>query len=196
MDTKPTATTGAQGVPEPQAAVPPTGLRRVWLAVRARLLGGFLLVLPILITFWVIYWLYSSLEKYVIDPLALLVLWQVEGYRPDTKLPYWFETYAAPLIAIVIAVVLLYVLGFFVRSRVRRAIDWMLLRLPVISLVYSGVRNVFQAVERQSGEQRGTVPPIRASLTSSSRAPCLRDGSGTHRHLPQLFAAFSSCSCS
>jgi uncharacterized membrane protein len=98
--------------------------------------------------------LYSHLEKYVIDPLALLVLWQVQGHRPDTELPYWFETYAAPVIAIVIALVLLYCLGFFVRSRLRRIIDWVLLRVPVISVVYNGVRNVFQALDRQRGEQR------------------------------------------
>src|SRR5262249_25540151 len=130
-------------------------LRRAWQGIRGRILGGLLLVLPILITFWVIYWLYSSLEKYVIDPLALLVIWQVEGRRPDTEqLPYWFATYAAPLIAIVIALVLLYFLGFFVRSRLRQVVDWVLLRVPVISIVYNGVRNVFQALDRQRGQQR------------------------------------------
>jgi uncharacterized membrane protein len=116
--------------------------------------GGLLVVLPILITVWVIYWLYSSLEKYVIDPLVLLVIWLAEGRRPDTTLPFWFEHYAAPLIAIVVALVLLYGLGFLVGSRVRRAVDWVLLRLPVISIIYNGVRNVFQALDRQRGQQR------------------------------------------
>jgi uncharacterized membrane protein len=113
-----------------------------------------LFVLPILITLWIIHWLYSNLETYVIDPLALLVLWLVQGRQPDTKLPFWFETYAAPVIAILIALVLLYGCGFFVRSRLRRVIDWGLLRVPVISIVYNGVRNVFQALERQRGQQR------------------------------------------
>jgi uncharacterized membrane protein len=148
MDTKPPS------IPGPQADAAPSVLRRTWHGIRGRILGGLLLVLPILITFWVIYWLYSTLEKYVIDPLALLVLWQAGGHRPDTELPFWFEAYAAPVIAIVIAVVLLYCLGFFVRSRVRRAIDWVLLRVPGISIIYSGVRNVFQALDRQRGEQR------------------------------------------
>jgi uncharacterized membrane protein len=129
-------------------------LRRAWHSIRGRILGGLLLVLPVLITFWVIYWLYSSLEKYVIDPLALLVLWQARGRQRDTELPFWFEAYAAPLIAIVIAVVLLYCLGFLVRSRVRRVIDGILLRVPGISVVYNGVRNVFQALDRQRGQQR------------------------------------------
>jgi uncharacterized membrane protein len=50
--------------------------------------------------------------------------------------------------------VLLYGLGFFVHSRLRRVIDWVLLRVPVMSIVYNGVRNVFQALDRQRGQQR------------------------------------------
>src|SRR5262249_53543730 len=65
-----------------------------------------------------------------------------------------FEMYAAPVIAIILALVLLYGLGFLVRSRVRRGIDWVLLRVPLISIVYNGVRNVFQSLERQRGQQR------------------------------------------
>jgi uncharacterized membrane protein len=113
-----------------------------------------MLVLPILITVWVIYWLYSTLEKYVIDPLALLVLWKVRGGQADVELPFWFETYAAPLIAILLAVLLLYALGFVVRSRFRQALDWVLLRVPGFSIVYNGVRNVFQALDKQPGQRR------------------------------------------
>jgi uncharacterized membrane protein len=153
MDTTPTTVPGPPGTPDPQTDPAPGALRRVWHGIRGRILGGLLLVLPVLITFWVIYWLYSSLEKYVIDPLALLVLWQA-GRQGERELPFWFETYAAPAIAIVIAVVLLYCLGFLARSRVRRFIDWILLRVPGISIIYNGVRNVFQALDRQRGQQR------------------------------------------
>ena len=154
MDTKSTAVPGPPGVPGPHAESAPTGLRRVWHGIQGRILGGLLIVLPILITVWVIYWLYSTLEKYVIDPLALLVLWQVRGHQPDTHLPYWFEAYAAPLIGLVIALVLLYFIGFFARSRLRRLIDGVLLRVPGVSIVYNGVRNVFLALDRQRGQQR------------------------------------------
>jgi uncharacterized membrane protein len=140
--------------PGPQADAAPPVLRRAWHGIRGRILGGLLLVLPVLITFWVVYWLYSVLEDYAIRPLARLVIWKARVGQPETEPPFWFETYAAPLIGILIAVVLLYCLGFFVRSRLRRAMDWMLLRVPVISLVYNGVRQVFQAVDRQRGEQR------------------------------------------
>src|SRR5262245_58009837 len=90
--------------------------------IKGRILGGLLIVLPILITLWVFHWLYTTLETRVIDPLATLLLWKVRRGQTETELPYWFETYAAPLIAILVVLVLLYLLGFFVHSRLRRAI--------------------------------------------------------------------------
>jgi uncharacterized membrane protein len=156
MDTRPT------DVPGPQADLAPTAARRVWHGIRARILGGLLLVLPILITLWVIHWLYSALATHVIDPLAQLVLWKVQGRQPEMELPLWFEKYAAPLIALLVVLVLLYCLGFFARSRLRRVIDWFLLRLPVISVVYNGVRKVIQTLEAQPGKQR----PQRAVLVA------------------------------
>jgi uncharacterized membrane protein len=153
MDNMPSIASGPPSIPDPPADSAPV-LRRAWHGVRARMLGGLLLVLPILITFFVIHWLYSSLEKYVIDPFAQLVLWKVRGSQSETELPFWFETYAAPLIAIVIVLVLLYVLGFLVHTRLRRAIDWLLMRLPLISVVYKGVQQVFQTLDRQRGQTR------------------------------------------
>jgi uncharacterized membrane protein len=154
MDTKASFVPGPSGNPAPQTGSALEALRRAWHSIRARILGGLVLVLPIVITLWVVYWLYSTLASYVIDPLARLVLWKVRWSEPDAKLPFWFETYAAPLIAIIIALLLLYGLGFFVKSRLRRLMDWILLRLPVISVVYSGVQKVFQTIEGQGGQQR------------------------------------------
>jgi uncharacterized membrane protein len=148
MDPKPPA------LPDPQADSAPAGPRGAWHGIRGRILSGLVLVLPILITLWVIHWLYSALEQYVIDPLARLVLWSVRQGQPATELPVWFEKYAAPLIALLAALVLLYGLGFFVHSRLHRVLDWVLLRLPVISAVYNGVGKVFQALDKQRGQRR------------------------------------------
>jgi uncharacterized membrane protein len=154
MDTKLAADSGSPGIPDPQADPAPATFRRAWRSIRGRILSGLLLVLPILITGWVIYWLYATLEKYVIDPLALLVLWSVRGGQPETKLPFWFETYAAPLIGIIVALLLLYGLGFFVHTRLHRVLDWVLLRVPVVAAVYNGVKDVFRALDKRPGQQR------------------------------------------
>jgi uncharacterized membrane protein len=83
-----------------------------------------------------------------------LVLWNVQGSQPDAELPFWFARYVAPLIGILIALLLLYCLGFFVHTRLRRVIDWILLRVPAVSVVYNGVRQVFQTLEKQRGQRQ------------------------------------------
>jgi uncharacterized membrane protein len=170
MDTKPNAVTGPPGLPVPQAGSAPAARRRAWHSVRDRVLGGLLLVLPILITLWVLYWLYTALE-YVIDPLALLLLWGARGGQPGTELPAWFERYAAPLLAILVALLFLYGLGFFVHSRLRRALDWALLRVPVLSAVYDGVRKVFAALEKGPGQRRPQRVVLVAFPHPGMRAP-------------------------
>src|SRR5262245_16506169 len=142
------------GGPPSQPGPPPSPVRKAWHSIRARVLGGRLLVLPLLVTIWVVYWLYMFLEKWVIDPLALVVLWAVRGGQPDTTLPPWFETYAAPVIGVLAALLLLYGLGFFVKSRVRRAMDWVLQRVPGVSVVYNGIQKVFQTLEKQRIQQQ------------------------------------------
>ncbi len=141
-------------VPGPPTGPAPTVFRRTWHRVRARILGGLMLVLPILITLWLIHWLYSGLEHYVIDPLAKLILWQVGRRQPDTELPFWFEKFAAPLLAILIVLMMLYGLGFFVNSRLRRVIDWIVLRVPGVSIIYDGLRKMLQFMDKKSGHER------------------------------------------
>src|ERR1700690_1360455 len=110
----PTDDSASSIIPESQDNFVLPESRSVWQRTKGRMIGGLLLVLPILITLWVFHWLYSNLETRVIDPLALLVLWKVRRGQADVELPFWFETYAAPLIAIPLVLMLLYFLGFFV----------------------------------------------------------------------------------
>lgn len=131
--------------------------RTVWQRVRDRMLAGLLVVLPIVITVWVIRWLYAGLDSYVIEPFAGLVLWKVRNVRGEPELPFWFENYAAPVIAIFVIALLLYGAGFLAQSRLRQNIDWLLLRVPVVSIVYDAVRNVLQCLDKpkqQSQPQR------------------------------------------
>jgi uncharacterized membrane protein len=90
----------------------------------------------------------------VIDPLATLILCQVGWGQPDTELPFWFERFAAPLIAILIVLMVLYGLGFIVNSRLRRVVDSIMLRVPGGSVIYDGLRKVLQFMDKQSGQQR------------------------------------------
>src|SRR5436853_7214716 len=86
--------------------------RSFWQRTKGRIVGGLLIVLPILISLKVLHWLYSNLESAVIDPVARMVMWKAQIVQTEGELPHWFETYAAPLIAILLVLVLLYFLGF------------------------------------------------------------------------------------
>src|SRR5215831_17578006 len=105
--------------PNAQPALPPQGPAQpdtLWQGFRNRLLVGLLVLLPILVTLWVLHWVYKALELYVIDPLAVLVIWKAQNLTQAPELPYWFEAYVAPLIAIILALAILYVCGVFAQS--------------------------------------------------------------------------------
>ena len=110
--------------------------------------------MPLLITIWIIGWLYSFLEQKIIDPLAGLLLWKLKWTTSSTELPYWLETYVAPLIAIVLTLLLLYCLDLLATTRLRRYVSWTLKRLPVISAIYNPVQQIFESLEQKPGQQR------------------------------------------
>src|SRR5262245_34939667 len=139
-----------------------TTLRQVWLTIRNRLCEGLLVILPFLVTFWIIRWIYLTLENYVIDPLAIAVIWKVRQLQSAPELPYWFETYVAPIIAIVLALVILYFCGVFAHTWLRLSIDKLLLRVPVVSHIYDAVQNVLQCLTKPSGQ----ATPQRVVLVS------------------------------
>jgi uncharacterized membrane protein len=124
----------------------------VWHHIRNRLIEGLFVLLPILLTFWILLWLYSILDKYAIHPLATLVLLKARMLPGTEELPYWFETYGAPFIGGVLALMIVYCCGALAHSRSRRALDEILLRVPIVSQLYDAVRNVFQGFS-QSGDR-------------------------------------------
>lgn len=124
-------------------------LRALFNAIKGRIFSGLLLALPIAITIWIIYWLYSTLQGIVLDPLAYLINAAYMGDRVAEDLPVWWRRIVAPAIAIGLVLVVLYFLGYLVRTRLARAVDWVLLRLPIVTIIYKAVRNVFQSLEDQ-----------------------------------------------
>ena len=153
MDAKQTAGPGQPGGPDLRVDSAPEPAPRGRRSIRERILGGLLLAMPLLITLWVVAWLYSVLEQKVIDPLAGLLLWKLKWTTSSSELPYWFEKYAAPVIALLLALALFYCLDLLADTRLHRAVSWTLKRVPVISHIYNPVEQVFQSLE-QSDQQR------------------------------------------
>lgn len=121
--------------------------------VRDRLVEGLLVMLPIVVTLWVVKWLYQGLAYYGIEPLARLVIWKGRTVKSAESLPYWFETFAAPVVAVVLALLVLYLCGMAAHTRLRKSVDAVMLRVPVVSHVYDAVKSVIQVLEK-SPEQR------------------------------------------
>jgi uncharacterized membrane protein len=116
-------------------------------SIRSRLISGLILALPIAITFWILYQLYATFRSLVLDPLASAVRFLVGRYTNE-PLPPWWDQFVAPVVAMLVVVLVLYVLGLFVRSKLHRAIDWVMLHMPVVTIVYGAVTNFFQSIDR------------------------------------------------
>jgi uncharacterized membrane protein len=95
--------------------------------------------------------MYTTLEQYVIDPLAVVVIWKARQLQSAPELPYWFEAYVAPPLSILLALVILYLCGVFAHSWLRRTVDAVLLRVPLVSHIYDAVRNVLETLAKPSG---------------------------------------------
>jgi uncharacterized membrane protein len=154
MDTRPPAVSDQTTGPDLRVEPSPGTPRRARRNLRDRIVGGLILAMPFLITLWVIGWIYSFLEVKVIDPLAGFLLWKLKWTTSRTELPYWLENIAAPLLAIVLSLGLLYVVDLLADTRLRRAVGWALRRVPVISYVYNPVQQVFESLEGQPEQQR------------------------------------------
>jgi uncharacterized membrane protein len=110
--------------------------------------------MPLLITIWVLAWLYTFLEGKIIEPIAGLLLWKLKLITSQKELPEWLTNYAAPAIAIVIALGLLYLVDVLAATRLRRGVGWMLRRVPLISHIYCPIQQVFESLEKQPDQER------------------------------------------
>jgi uncharacterized membrane protein len=119
-------------------------------AIRRRVIAGLLVALPIAITFFILFWLYGLLDAVVFTPMSWVIgqLLEASGVASD-QLPGWWYNWVLPVINLATLPVLLYFLGLAARGRMHRAIDWVLLRVPVVTTIYKAVRGAFQAVEMQ-----------------------------------------------
>lgn len=121
-----------------------------WRRIRNRVIAGIFVVLPVFITYAVIRWLYDTAYALAIGPIAggLRYAWG----NGDEK-PGWELSAISSVAAIAVVLSILYIAGMFFRSRVHRAVDWILLNVPGVNTVYSSVSNVINALSNSQGKQ-------------------------------------------
>ena len=107
--------------------------RFVLASLRTQLISGLIFTLPIVITFWIVYWLFMTLERFILDPTADVInriqAW-MRNYSAfqEIRLPDWWYNIASPALALVLLLVILYGMGLFVRSWVYRTLEGFLLQ--------------------------------------------------------------------
>lgn len=109
--------------------------------IRNRVIAGLFVVLPLFVTWLVVKWLYDTLVSVLIGPIRdkLLEIWQVEGGN-------WVISGLALLGAIGLVICVLFIAGMFFRSRLHRAMDWVLSTVPGVNAIYKAVSNVVDAL--------------------------------------------------
>jgi uncharacterized membrane protein len=131
-------------IAEPMPVVPSRPSGGVVANIRSRIIAGLLLVLPFFVTFWIVYWLYQTLDDYVIAPVARIVVRLAEGGA--VAVPSWFTTWVAPIVGLITVGLMLYFLGFFARSRLASFVDNFVLRVPIVTSIYSATSRMFNAL--------------------------------------------------
>jgi uncharacterized membrane protein len=116
------------------------------------LISGLIFSLPIVITFWIVYWIFTTMQRFVLTPVAGLVN-RIHALMRDNpaleELPRWWFDVASPLLAIFLALGILYILGLIFRSWVYRTLEWFLLHVPIVATIYKAVRNVVESLGSQ-----------------------------------------------
>ncbi|MHC5540878.1 DUF502 domain-containing protein, partial [Singulisphaera rosea] len=139
--------------PRPQSP-PPDGspfgtLQGGITSIRSRILGGLILALPIVLTFWILYWLYATIQGVLVAPMVLVYVHFI-GHAP----PALWHNVAAPITAVLLVLSSLYVLGLFVHTSIVKIIDWIMLHVPIVTPIYKSLSNVFQSLANQMQNQR------------------------------------------
>jgi uncharacterized membrane protein len=111
--------------------------------IRNYLIGGLLVWIPILITFWVLRFLSGILDQ------SLLLL--PPSWRPEAV----FGTYV-PGVGIVLSLLLLFLTGLLVKnlfgSQIVRGMESLVRRIPVIGAVYGGAKTFSETVLTDKGK--------------------------------------------
>lgn len=150
----------ASVTPEPPAAAGAARKPSFAEDFRRFFLRGLATLLPTLITLWLVVWvwnfLWEAIGQYIIQAIIWvwyqLVKWELMEWQPLVQMRrYWWSGQQLPLfvvklIGVVLAVFLVYVVGFFVGNLIGRTI-WRLaeravMRLPLVRAIYPAVKQV------------------------------------------------------
>lgn len=146
--------TKEQNAKDPDTKGEPGAFWSSFFILRNRVLAGFVVALPVIITFMIVKWLYDFLAK---DVIVYTATWlnskPLETGNPDfdgvVQAPWFVEYILAPVVAISLIIGVLFMLGMVFRSRWHRFFNWFMSNVPGVGVIYKSVSNVVDSI-RQS----------------------------------------------
>jgi uncharacterized membrane protein len=111
-----------------------------WKSIFKYFLQGLLVIAPLAITIYTIYWVISTVDNWV--PIFRKPVKDFEGHT----IGYEVRNYGLGFLAIIVTIILIgYLSSFFIQSRIFSLFDKWLEKTPGIKYIYSSVRDFFEA---------------------------------------------------
>jgi len=128
------------------------------MSIRRTFIAGLFIVLPVIVTYWLLALLFGAVNSTVTPILTRVVQWVFSG----EWLQHAWVNYFAPLVSVVLAVALVFVIGLVggnvLGRQVLRTVENVVLRIPVVRGIYSAVRLFVDTFSRCDGRAyRGVV---------------------------------------
>jgi len=119
-------------------------ISRVFAHVRGRFVRGVILVLPLLVTLWLLGLLFTVVNRNVAPLVRRLLKW---GGIPGTE--SWIAAVAIPVVSLVVTAASIYLLGLIAGNlfgrRLLALVESWILRIPVVKGIYGSARQLLDA---------------------------------------------------
>ena len=127
-----------------------------WKRIFQYLLQGLLVLAPIAVTIYSIYWIVSSVDSWI--PIFREPVYDLSGHL----IRYKVKNYGLGFLIIIVTIILIgYLSSIFIQLRVFHLFDKWMEKTPGIKYIYSSVRDFFSAF---AGEKKRFNIPILASV--------------------------------
>jgi uncharacterized membrane protein len=127
-----------------------------WKSIVKYLLQGLLVIAPIAVTIYAIYWIVSTVDNWL--PIFRQPVKDFEGHT----IGYEVKNYGLGFVIVIVSVILIgYLSSFFIQSRIFSLFDKWLEKTPGVKYIYSSVRDFFEAF---AGEKKKFDKPVLANV--------------------------------
>ena len=127
-----------------------------WKSIVKYLLQGLLVIAPIAVTIYAIYWVVSTVDNWL--PIFRQPVKDFEGHT----IGYEVKNYGLGFVIVIVSVILIgYLSSFFIQSRIFSLFDKWLEKTPGVKYIYSSVRDFFEAF---AGEKKKFDKPVLANV--------------------------------